>query len=218
MSGEPTRRPIRARDTAWAAATARGLARLGLRPNHISILSAVCGALAGAGFVAAGRLESPVLKATGFLVAAVAMLLRLLCNMFDGMVAVEGGFRTKSGEIYNELPDRVSDAFIFAGAGYSDQTFPWLVELGWSAAVLSVMTAYVRALGASAGARQHFLGPMAKPQRMVVMMVASVACAVGVFFGVRGAIMATALAVVDLGCLVTMARRCVRIVRTLESK
>lgn len=217
MSGEPTRRPIRARDTAWAAATARALARLGLRPNHISILSAVFGAVAGAGFVVAGRSDTAALRAVGFLVAAVAMPLRLLCNLFDGMVAVEGGFRTKSGEIYNELPDRVSDAFIFAGAGYADPTFPWLVELGWSAAVLAVMTAYVRALGASAGAGQHFLGPMAKPQRMVVMIAASVASAVAGSFGVRGVIMATALALVDVGCLVTMVRRCVRIVRTLES-
>lgn len=218
MEGPPTRRPIRVRETQWAAAVARRLARVGLRPNHISLLSVLFGALAGAAFVAAGRMESPSWRAAAFLAAAVAMPLRLLCNLFDGMVAVEGGFRTKSGEIYNEFPDRVSDVCIFAGAGYASPGLPWTVELGWGAAVLSVTTAYVRALGASAGAGQHFLGPMAKPQRMAVMIVASVASAVTEAFAVRGVVMAGALVVVGLGCLVTIARRCVRIVRTLESR
>ena len=29
---------------------------------------------------------------------------RLLCNLLDGMVAVEGGKRSKSGELYNDVP------------------------------------------------------------------------------------------------------------------
>src|SRR5207237_9019762 len=103
-----------------------------------------------------------------FLAAAVCIQLRLLCNLFDGMVAVEGGFRTKSGEIYNELPDRFADALIFVGAGYSLSTWATLPALGWAAAVLAVITAYVRTLGASVGAAQYFIGPMAKQQRMAI--------------------------------------------------
>ena len=65
MPDEILRRPISARDTRWAHASAARLSRLGIRPNTISIMSVV---------FAAG--------------AAVCIQLRLLCNLFDGMVAV----------------------------------------------------------------------------------------------------------------------------------
>jgi phosphatidylglycerophosphate synthase len=144
--------------------------------------------------------------------------MRMLCNLFDGMVAIEGGFRTKSGEVYNELPDRFSDALILAGAGYSFPDFPWLSAVGWCAAVLAVLTAYVRALGASAGAQQYFLGPMAKPQRMAVMTLAALGSAAGEFVSIRGLPIAIALGIVVAGCLLTIGRRCRRIVRELEAK
>ena len=32
-----------------------------------------------------------------------------LANMLDGLLAVEGGQQTKTGELYNEIPDRIAD-------------------------------------------------------------------------------------------------------------
>jgi phosphatidylglycerophosphate synthase len=150
------RRPIRARDTRWAAHVAAWLARVGVRPNIISVASALFAGGAGLCLVLTG-------KTTGnfqpwlFLTAAGLIQMRLLCNLFDGMVAIEGGFKTKSGEIFNELPDRFADAFIFVGAGYAAVGLDWAPAAGWLCAVLAVLTAYVRALGASAGASQHSL-------------------------------------------------------------
>lgn len=215
---DPPRRPIRARQTQWAAAIARGLVRIGLRPNTISILSSVFAAGAAAAFVISGGVDSPWGRAAALVAAAAGIQLRLLCNLFDGMVAVEGGFRTKSGEIYNELPDRFSDAMILAGAGYSVPALPWLDDLGWTAAVLAVTTAYVRALGVSAGASQQFVGPMAKPHRMAAMTCAALGAAAGDPFGGRGMIIAAGLSLVAVGCLWTIARRCRRIVRELEER
>ena len=40
------------------------------------------------------------------LLAAAGIQLRLLCNLLDGMLAVEEGFKSKTGDIYNDLPDR----------------------------------------------------------------------------------------------------------------
>ena len=100
----------------------------------ISLLSLVFGCLAGTALVGAGAVEHWP-RAVLFLAAA-CIQLRLLCNLFDGMVAVEGGFKTKSGEIYNELPDRVADVLILAGAGYAMPSSEWLHSLGWLAAVL----------------------------------------------------------------------------------
>lgn len=209
---EGSRRPIKSRNTRWAAAAAGFLARHGVKPNQISIASAVFGAGAGAALAvsAGGRFW--------FVVAAACIQARLLCNLFDGMVAVEGGFRTKSGEIFNELPDRFADAFIFIGAGYAAVVTPWSEALGWTCAVLSVLTAYVRALGASAGAGQHFCGPMAKQHRMAVVTAACVVSYSLELARVSFPVITLALAVIALGCLVTVFRRTSLIVRELEAK
>lgn len=212
-----TRRPLTSRDTKRAAATARWLAKIGLRPNQISVLSLVFASFAGMALVGVGCVAGHW-RAGLFLLAAVCIQLRLLCNLFDGMVAVEGGFKTKSGEIYNELPDRFADVLILAGAGYAVPSSPWLQTLGWMAAALAVITAYVRALGASAGATQHFIGPMAKPHRMAVMTVSSVLMAVLILLGKTLDLVQPALVIICAGCLVTTARRVVRIVEELESK
>jgi phosphatidylglycerophosphate synthase len=133
------------------------------------------------------------------------------------MVAIEGGFRTQSGELFNELPDRFSDAFVFIGAGYYSSAFAHGIELGWLAAVLSIITAYVRTLGAAMGAGQHFLGPMAKQHRMAIMTGVCLAEPVGVMLGFPVTIVMTALGVVCVGCLVTIIRRCRRIASALET-
>ena len=40
------------------------------------------------------------------------MQLRLLCNMMDGLVAVEGGLKSKAGDLFNEAPDRIEDVIL----------------------------------------------------------------------------------------------------------
>lgn len=150
--------------------------------------------------------------------AAIGIQLRLLCNLLDGMVAIEGGFKTRTGEIFNELPDRFADVFILIGAAYSVREFPCLRELGWAAAVLAVITAYVRALGTSMGAGQHFVGPMAKPHRMAAMTVACLIAALAPLWNPFSLAIPLALAIVVLGCLITIARRLHRIVQEMNSK
>src|SRR6185295_13029268 len=125
----------------------------GITPNQISILSIVFAGAAGACLFFVSRADKlgAILLLLG---AAAGIQCRLLCNLFDGMVAIEGGLKSKAGEIYNELPDRFADALILIGAGYAAPTpvsgpIPWL---GWLAATLAILTAYVRALGVSAGA------------------------------------------------------------------
>lgn len=212
-----SRRPLTSRDTKWAARIASWLVKVGLRPNTISVLSLVFASFSGTALIGAGCFGGGW-RVTLFLVAAAGMQLRLLCNLFDGMVAVEGGFKTKSGEIYNELPDRFADVVILAGAGYSMPSSLWLQTLGWMAAALAVITAYVRAMGVAAGATQYFIGPMAKPHRMAVMTVTCVVLAVLTLCRVKFDLMQVALLIICTGCLVTVARRVIRIVRELETK
>jgi phosphatidylglycerophosphate synthase len=213
-----TRRPLKSRDTKWAGAVAGCLARAGVRPNVISVAGTVFAAMAGVGLLLAGETARDWRWSTLLVLAVCGMQLRLLCNLFDGMVAIEGGFKTKAGEIFNELPDRFSDAFIFIGAAYSVRDCSYTRELGWAAAVLAMITAYVRALGASMGAGQHFIGPMAKQQRMAVMTAACLIAALTPVWARLQYIIPAALALVVAGCLVTIFRRCRRIAGAMELK
>jgi phosphatidylglycerophosphate synthase len=217
-SRNPSRRPLKTRSAGWANALARWLAKLGVRPNAVSVASVFFAAAAGAAFWASGH-TSTAPPGVWLVVAAVLIQGRLLCNLLDGMIAIEGGFKTKSGEIYNELPDRFADLLIIGGAGYAADATAWQPELAWLAAGLAVTTAYVRALGVAAGASQKFHGPMAKPHRMALLTVAALVHG-GWFFFTESppALLFWALVVMAAGCLITIYRRCGAIVRELESK
>jgi len=204
----PDRRPIAARDTRWAHAVAGYLARRGVSPNAISIAGLIAGLAAGAAF-AGSAFTDDTPRRLCWLAGAACVVLRLLANMFDGMVAVASGRSTKLGELYNELPDRISDAAALIGLGYAAGSVP---ELGYVAAIGAILTAYIRALGKTAGAPNVFLGPMAKQQRMAGVIATAVGCAaLPTDWTVGYHVPAWALAVCVAGMLVTIARRLARI-------
>jgi phosphatidylglycerophosphate synthase len=214
------RRPLASRGKPWAWALARRLTAWGASPNFISALSVVCAAGAGIAFIAAGRATTALAAAVCYVAAVAGLQLRLLANLMDGMVAIEGGRGSKTGELWNDLPDRFADALVFIGAGYSIPALAAGIPLGWTAAVAAVITAYVRVLGAAAGARQCFLGPAAKPHRMAAMTVAALlAAAVGFSDRTWSAdVLAIALLLVVVGCAVTVCRRLVHIAADLRQR
>jgi phosphatidylglycerophosphate synthase len=217
METVTARRPLKTRQAAWAGALARLLVRSGISPNAISITS-VFFALGGAAALYFSANLTGVERALIFVLAVAGIQGRLLCNMLDGMVAIEGGRQTKSGEIFNDLPDRVADALIFIAAGYAARQHAFGVDLGYLAAVLAVFTAYVRMLGGASGLKQSFIGPMAKQHRMAVL---TMACVLSIFetrFFAPGTVLWTALIVINVGCLATVWRRTARIARELESR
>ncbi len=138
--------------------------------------------------------------------------------MLDGMVAVEGGMQTVYGEMFNDMPDRFADVAILVGAGYSIANYSWGHELGWLAATLAVITAYIRLLGGSMGVTQYFLGPMAKPHRMALLTGACVISVFESYLGFDGKTIALALIVMVVGMLVTCGRRTARIVADLKKR
>ncbi|MGB3837837.1 MAG: CDP-alcohol phosphatidyltransferase family protein [Rhodanobacter sp.] len=149
------RRPIAARSSAWAKFVTRALVRTSITPNQISCVSVLFAVLGATALLA---MTAPA----GMLLCAACIVLRLLCNMFDGMVAVDGNKGTPAGALFNEIPDRLADSLLLVALGYA-AALPWL---GWLCALLAALTAYVRVLGGSLGLTQDFRGPMAKPHRM----------------------------------------------------
>src|SRR4051794_29283839 len=103
------RRLLASRNTRWANALAGALARRHVSPNAISIAGLVVGSLAGVAFTAPAFIDGPAARAC-WLAGAACVHLRLLANLLDGMVAVAAGRTSKLGELFNEVPDRLSDA------------------------------------------------------------------------------------------------------------
>jgi phosphatidylglycerophosphate synthase len=194
---------------------ATALGNAGIRPNAISVLSIVFAALAGFVLWLSGNKGGDWFL---LLTAAVAIQLRLLCNMLDGLLAVEGGFKSKVGDLYNEIPDRIADVVILVGAGYGARALAYGEALGWAAALIAVMTAYLRLLAGSLGAQQLFIGPMAKQHRMFVM---TIGCIVAAAEHARvGTVRSLwlALAVIVAGSIITFFRRLIRLASELESR
>ena len=192
------------------------LASRNVSPNGISI-AGMCACI-GSG-VALG-LSSVEYYRVFWLIAALGAQLRLTANMLDGMVALASSRDSKIGELYNEVPDRVSDAAVFIGAGYA---WGGNVVLGYIAAILAIFTAYVRAAGKIAGAPNEFAGPMAKQHRMLVITIACLysvvvprSCQILHLDDFHMGVMSVALTVIIAGCVITVLRRFKRIACALK--
>ncbi|MCQ1957758.1 CDP-alcohol phosphatidyltransferase family protein [Arthrobacter sp. zg-Y826] len=225
MSHGTDRREIPQRSSQWAAKSADILAAAKLTPNQISVGSVVFAAVGAAALIWSAHTDDAIIRAVLLAAAAACIPLRLLLNMLDGMLAVEKGMSSPVGDIYNELPDRISDVLFLGAAGIATaglvtaDRVDFGVTLGFLAAILAVLTAYIRCLGASLGTGNFFDGPLAKPHRMWLLMI-------GVLVGIaepwlpwaEGWALFGTLALIALGSLLTCARRLRRVSAALRDR
>jgi phosphatidylglycerophosphate synthase len=203
---ESNRRPIAARGSAWAQRIASALARSAITPNQISVASVFFAAI-GAALLA--WWPTPA----GLVLCAACVQSRLVCNLLDGMVAMEGGKASAVGKIYNEFPDRVADSLLIVAIGYACG-MPWL---GWLGALLAALTAYIRVFGGSLGFAQDFRGPFAKQQRMAALTVACIAGAGESYWHPQRYALLAAAALIATGALLTCITRTRAIARQLRA-
>ena len=206
MPDDSNRRPIAARASGWARSISAALARSSVTPNQISMLSIV--------FAALGALMLWLATPLALVVAAACIQLRLVCNLLDGMVAMEGGKKTPTGALYNEFPDRVADSLLIVALGYACGA-TWL---GWLGALAAALTAYVRLAGGSLGLPQDFRGPMAKQHRMAVLTVACLLGAAELAFAQTYWALRIAAWIIALGALLTCATRSRAITAALHAR
>jgi phosphatidylglycerophosphate synthase len=212
-----TRRELATRRRSWARALAGVLARRGARPNAVSIAGVGFAICASVAFVLQpGR--PPAARIAFLLAAAAAIQLRLLCNLLDGMLAVEHGLRSPTGDLFNDVPDRIEDVLILASAGMSIDSLPFGAALGAAAALTAMFTAYIRLLGASLGAVPQFIGPMAKQHRMFVLTIAALASAAEISVETPPRTLWIALLVISAGSIATAVRRLRRIAMDVAAR
>ena len=210
-SAEPeqtsNRRPLTSRSTGWARFLSAALIRLGVSPNAISVISVIFAAVG-----AALLIEQP--NPVGLVAVALCVQLRLLCNLLDGMVAIEGKRQSPTGALFNEVPDRVADSLFIVALGYAIG----MPALGWFGALAAAVTAYIRVLGGSLGLPQDFRGPMAKPHRMAVLTVACVLGAVEWWGWQSRWALTLAAWIIAVGSIVTCITRLAAITRQLRAR
>lgn len=213
------RRPIKTRDAVWAQRLSSMLVRSKVTANGISIAGMVSGILAGICFACT------VFGGWFWVLFVMGVLFvqgRLIANMLDGMVAIESKTSSPVGELYNEIPDRVSDTATLIGCGYA---LGGSAILGYWATILALFLAYIRAAGRVAGAPQIYAGPMAKQHRMFVVTVFALLSTVlpqtlvsNLFQREDVGWMAIALLVIIGGEVLTVFRRLWLISKALRSK
>lgn len=214
------RRPIAARKLKIFHRITDALITRKVTPNAISLAGMGAGVLSGLALGATPFLTGIGLR-VAFGVAAAMIQLRLLANLLDGMVAIGSRRASALGEIYNEVPDRISDPAILIGLGYAAGGNP---TLGFLAAGAALFTAYIRVLGKAAGTAYDFCGPMAKQQRMFLATVVTLYAAATPAtwqpsWGTTTTwgLPAAALSIIFIGSLVTAARRLWHIGKKLQA-
>ena len=207
------RRPLGVRKFAFWKRWVVWLSDKNVTPNMVSCAGLFAGLASGV-FLASTACVAPG-PAQRFLwvLAVVCILLRGAGNLLDGILALETGAASQTGALWNEVPDRISDAATLIGAGYAFGGSP---IAGWTAALVAVFVAYVRVQNVVAGAPQDYCGPMAKPARMLV--IALVAIYTALTPAAWPELMSIALYTIVLGGLITAARRVRHAVAFLNSE
>ena len=203
------RRPIAARGLRPVVAVAGWLVRRRASPDAISVAGMAAACLAGV-CLALTR-DAPDAARPLWLLAAVLVQARLMANLLDGMVAIGRGVASATGELFNEVPDRMSDTAVLVGLGHAAGQ----PGLGFAAALAAMATAYVRALGKGLGQPSDFSGPMAKQQRMALVTALAVACFV-LPSGWTAPWPGIALWIVTVGALLTAGRRLAHVAMALR--
>lgn len=197
----PDRRPISARNSPYSQRVSTFLAQHGVSPNIISVASVVFAVGAGLSLIATSSNFPP---RVWWILTAVLIVLRLSANMLDGMVAMETGKTSAVGELFNEVPDRISDVVIFVSAGFAAGSSP---HLGYITAILALFIAYVRALGNYMGVTQLFIGPMAKSHRMFTLTAFCLCNAVIPAAWQLPSLLTWGLLIISAGSVITIIRR-----------
>lgn len=145
----------------WSEPIGRGLVRLHLRPNHLTLIGLGISLVAAAAFV------------TGHIRTGGALLLIAgLCDFFDGALARASGMVTPFGAFLDSVIDRYSDIVIVLAIVVLFVQIPHTrgALVAMAGLVGTVMVSYTKARAASIGV-ECTIGFMERPERMICLIV-----------------------------------------------
>ena len=132
----------------------------GITANEITIVAIVFSLGIGVLFWEAS--EVPLF----FLALPIGLLIRMILNALDGMMAREFGQSSRLGEVLNEMGDVVSDVFIFFPLlKYHPESLYLVVAF----ILLSVLNEFAGVMGKVLGGERRYEGPMGKSDRALLV-------------------------------------------------
>ena len=164
MSGSVVSPALRERVRGIATPVAVGVGRLGLTPNHLTLIGFGI-AIAGAVVVAQG----------GWLAGAVLLIVGGVFDLFDGALARATGQASRLGAFMDSVFDRAGEGVVYVGiaTACAAADFDAGAVLAGSAMAAAFMVSYVRAksesLGYTPGSRMATIGLAPREVRIVIL-------------------------------------------------
>lgn len=148
----------------------RRLLALGVSPNAVTVAALILSAAMGAALV----LCAP--QRWVFILLPLVLLLRMVLNALDGMMAREGGRTTALGAALNEVGDVLADAVLYVPFALALGVHP-LLAAGF--AVLAACTEMAGLCGAVTGVGRRYDGPFGKSDRAIALGAVALVAALG---------------------------------------
>jgi CDP-diacylglycerol---glycerol-3-phosphate 3-phosphatidyltransferase len=178
---------------------ARGMLRLGISPDAVTVLGTL-GVLAGAlGFAARGQ----------FLIAAAIVMAFGLVDVVDGAMARARGYSTRFGALLDSTMDRIADGAVIGAIvyWYATQDEAPTVAAALLCLVASQVISYVKARAQSVGIACD-VGLVERAERLVLIGIGALATGLGVGWALPAALwVLAALSLVTIGQRVLHVRR-----------
>jgi archaetidylinositol phosphate synthase len=149
---------------AQLTSVAESLHKLGLTPNHVSILGIILAVLSAITYWQ--WKFDPLL----LILAPILMLASGLLDALDGALARQYGEATKFGGFFDSLLDRYADSIILCGIILGE-----LTEVSWGLAALigSLLVSYARSRAEAAGVKMESVGLFERAERIVLLALVS---------------------------------------------
>jgi len=132
------------------------LKRMGVAPNHITVFTIIFSIIIG--YI----LFLGIQDRFWFLIVAVGLLLRMMLNALDGMMAKQFNLQSKLGEILNEIGDVISDIAIYFPFIYFESIKSEYVIIF---IFLSIINEFCGVLAKLISGTRRYDGPMGKSDR-----------------------------------------------------
>ena len=132
------------------------LKRIGVSPNHITVFTIIFSIIIG--YI----LFLGIQDRFWFLIVGVGLLLRMMLNALDGMMAKQFNLQSKLGEILNEIGDVISDIAIYFPFIYFESIKSEYVIIF---IFLSIINEFCGVLAKLISGTRRYDGPMGKSDR-----------------------------------------------------
>lgn len=138
----------------------RGLYRMGVTANQLTIIAIILSFCMGYGFMQYQTYHAALL------IIPIGYFLRMALNALDGMMARQYNMQSQLGEILNELGDVLSDIVIIFPLIIIPEINPLIIILF---GVLAILNEFAGVLSKALGKERRYDGPMGKSDRAVII-------------------------------------------------